>query len=173
MMNQVQCGAPLKKVSDIAGSSPALFVHAPFAQADDGQQSEDGGARDGQRPARREVARRQLWMPRQAVHLRPVDQQVERVQPAQCPVRVRAVQVRLHALRVQLLDALLRPRAQLGNGPELNRVRGARLRFSSGPFPSCEIGRATSELQSQSNLVCRLLLEKKKIKTSDHYRVFD
>src|SRR2546430_7762687 len=27
-----------------------------------------------------------------------------------------------------------------------------------------EIGRATSELQSQSNLVCRLLLEKKKAK---------
>src|SRR2546427_7225552 len=26
----------------------------------------------------------------------------------------------------------------------------------------------TSELQSQSNLVCRLLLEKKKIKTADH-----
>src|SRR5688572_32736986 len=34
-----------------------------------------------------------------------------------------------------------------------------------------EIGRATSELQSQSNLVCRLLLEKKKKKkpnSTDH-----
>src|SRR2546430_13049274 len=29
----------------------------------------------------------------------------------------------------------------------------------------------TSELQSQSNLVCRLLLEKKKKKNKDHYRV--
>src|SRR2546430_10078007 len=33
--------------------------------------------------------------------------------------------------------------------------------------PDEEIGRAQSELQSQSNLVCRLLLEKKKI--SRHY----
>src|SRR2546427_6812663 len=30
------------------------------------------------------------------------------------------------------------------------------------PLDGLEIGRATSELQSQSNLVCRLLLEKKK-----------
>src|SRR2546427_1138073 len=30
--------------------------------------------------------------------------------------------------------------------------------------PAAEIGRAHAELQSQSNLVCRLLLEKKKIK---------
>src|SRR2546427_1485061 len=32
-----------------------------------------------------------------------------------------------------------------------------------------EIGRAPSELQSQSNLVCRLLLEKKKKKTNHLY----
>src|SRR2546427_3366271 len=39
------------------------------------------------------------------------------------------------------------------------------------PFQRNQIGRATSELQSQSNLVCRLLLEKKKKKekyTDDH-----
>src|SRR2546427_5948697 len=34
---------------------------------------------------------------------------------------------------------------------------------------SDEIGRATSELQSQSNLVCRLLLEKKKKKNTKKY----
>src|SRR5688572_31574851 len=34
----------------------------------------------------------------------------------------------------------------------------------AAPRPMLEIGRATSELQSQSNLVCRLLLEKKKKK---------
>src|SRR5688572_32151499 len=47
----------------------------------------------------------------------------------------------------------------------------ARSRSSAGAAPGqpavgerrrAEIGRATSELQSQSNLVCRLLLEKKK-----------
>src|SRR2546427_2155304 len=34
-------------------------------------------------------------------------------------------------------------------------------------FIRYEIGRDTSELQSQSNLVCRLLLEKKKPRTTD------
>src|SRR2546427_7415154 len=33
-----------------------------------------------------------------------------------------------------------------------------------------EIGRAHSELQSQSNLVCRLLLEKKKIKKKERLK---
>src|SRR5690554_7447233 len=32
----------------------------------------------------------------------------------------------------------------------------------SADFVECEIGRATSELQSRPHLVCRLLLEKKK-----------
>src|SRR5688572_32516884 len=39
------------------------------------------------------------------------------------------------------------------------------------PFPAAELTRSeehTSELQSQSNLVCRLLLEKKKRPTSQH-----
>src|SRR2546430_13564598 len=40
---------------------------------------------------------------------------------------------------------------------------------SNGPVDT-EIGRATSELQSQSNLVCRLLLEKKKKNT--HYHIY-
>src|SRR5688572_32696926 len=34
-------------------------------------------------------------------------------------------------------------------------------------YGSSKIGRATSELQSQSNLVCRLLLEKKKKKKNN------
>src|SRR5688572_32499019 len=36
------------------------------------------------------------------------------------------------------------------------------LRRDGGSGPARQIGRHTSELQSQSNLVCRLLLEKKK-----------
>src|SRR5256885_17038337 len=69
MMSHVQCGAPLKKVSDIAASSPALLVHAPFAQAHDGQQSQNGRARHGQAPALGEVRRRQLRVARQAIDL--------------------------------------------------------------------------------------------------------
>src|SRR2546427_4605876 len=47
------------------------------------------------------------------------------------------------------------------------RRRGDRAR--SGAAARSEIGRATSELQSQSNLVCRLLLEKKKKITFGQY----
>src|SRR3989475_5059377 len=50
-------------------------------------------------------------------------------------------------------------RARGGHEPE----RGARLSTGSDPSRSEE---HTSELQSQSNLVCRLLLEKKKKKTT-------
>src|SRR2546430_6046634 len=39
---------------------------------------------------------------------------------------------------------------------------GAELRQEPRPAALHEIGKHTSELQSQSNLVCRLLLEKKK-----------
>src|SRR2546430_4088117 len=52
-----------------------------------------------------------------------------------------------------------RPRG--AGGPDPRHRRSAR-RVHEGAL---EIGRATSELQSQSNLVCRLLLEKKKKKT--------
>src|SRR2546430_8968204 len=51
--------------------------------------------------------------------------------------------------------------------------RGRRLRFPKAPAvrPTPDRVRSeehTSELQSQSNLVCRLLLEKKKNKSSTH-----
>src|SRR5207248_2470780 len=83
MMSQVQCGAPLKNVSDIAGSSPALLVHAPFPQAYDGQQSEDGRAGHGEAPALGEVRGRQLRMARQPVDLGLVHEEIEGVQPAE------------------------------------------------------------------------------------------
>src|SRR2546427_4180832 len=45
----------------------------------------------------------------------------------------------------------------------------ARVRSSAGPVgPSARSEEHTSELQSQSNLVCRLLLEKKKNKPNIH-----
>src|SRR5882762_1933195 len=47
MMSQVQCGAALKKVSDIARTSPAaaLLVHAPLTQAHERQHAQHCGAR--------------------------------------------------------------------------------------------------------------------------------
>src|SRR2546430_10192142 len=53
----------------------------------------------------------------------------------------------------------------IGRGSRSGRV--AYLTFDDGPNEQGAVGRSeehTSELQSQSNLVCRLLLEKKKNK---------
>src|SRR6266566_5150947 len=112
IMNQVQWGAPVKKESDISRASPgaALLVHAPLPQADERQHAQDGGARRREGGALGEVARRQLRVPRQAIHLGLVDQQVERIETAQRPVWVGAVQLGLDALRLELVDALVRPR---------------------------------------------------------------
>src|SRR2546426_9201976 len=44
-------------------------------------------------------------------------------------------------------------------------MRGVTVRTTPASRYSTEIGRATSELQSPCNLVCRLLLEKKKAST--------
>src|SRR6266700_777143 len=112
MMNQLQCGAPLKKVSDIPGTSPgaALLVHAPLPQADERQHAQYGGARRREGGALGEVARRQLRVPRQAIHLGLVDQQVERIETAVRTVWVGAVQLGLDAPSLELVDALVRPR---------------------------------------------------------------
>src|SRR2546430_8960252 len=55
---------------------------------------------------------------------------------------------------------------QLGQ-PPVNRLVEAQLAFLDQDHRSEE---HTSELQSQSNLVCRLLLEKKKIRRTDRLR---
>src|SRR5688572_31517654 len=59
-----------------------------------------------------------------------------------------------HAARHRARD---RARVRTGSADRERAARG----------PSVKIGRDTSELQSQSNLVCRLLLEKKKKKTKN------
>src|SRR2546425_7201100 len=130
MMNQVQWGAPVKKVSDMSRASPsaALLVHAPFPQADERQHAQYSGARRREGGALGEVPRRQLRVPWQSVHLGLVDQQVERIETAERPVGVGAVELGLDALRLELVDALVRPRPQLGDRPELNGVRRARFR---------------------------------------------
>src|SRR5438270_9840159 len=44
---------------------------------------------------------------------------------------------------------------------------------SAGGYADGRSEEHTSELQSQSNLVCRLLLEKKKKKTTSHFLLYD
>src|SRR5207247_7166395 len=70
----------------------------------------------------------QLWFVRQPVHFFFLNEQVEAVQPSKGSRRVRAVQVGIDALRLELVDPLLSPRPELGDRPELNRVGGARFR---------------------------------------------
>src|SRR5438094_3985176 len=54
---------------------------------------------------------------------------------------------------------LFRSRGSRGSGPAARRSCGVSI---SRGLPAREIGRAQSELQSPYDLVCRLLLEKKK-----------
>src|SRR2546430_10647269 len=120
MMNQVQCGAPLKNVSGGMTRAPRpararVFVHPPFAQADERQHTHDGRARHRETRALAEVLCRQLGMPWQAVYLGLVHQQVEGVQPAERSSRARAVQLRVDALGLELGDPFL------GAGPQLDR----------------------------------------------------
>src|SRR5438270_6078590 len=73
--------------------------------------------------------------------------------------------------------AALWPRRELpdgGSSPGAHRrARGRQSSVSRGSAPGDERSEEhTSELQSQSNLVCRLLLEKKKIHTKREYIAF-
>src|SRR2546427_9135498 len=58
-----------------------------------------------------------------------------------------------------------RPGAAGGAAADRRWPRAARA-VGPRPSPGCRSEEHTSELQSQSNLVCRLLLEKKKKKTN-------
>src|SRR2546430_13346584 len=59
-----------------------------------------------------------------------------------------------------------------GTDPELRYKRAVRLStipYFAGGILMCRSEEHTSELQSQSNLVCRLLLEKKKTKINNYF----
>src|SRR5712691_1816856 len=148
MMNQVQWGAPLKKVSDIGRSPRALLIHAPLPQADERQQAQHSAARHREPGALGKVAGRQLGPARQPVHLRLVHEEIERVEAAERSTGVGAVQLGLGALRLELVDPLLGPRAQLGDRAELDRVGRARLR-AGGLEPHLE------PIVAQGALLCR------------------
>src|SRR6266478_10242636 len=62
---------------------------------------------------------------------------------------------------LSLHDALPIPRRTASSAEPIDGWTGGRMHFTNRKRAR-EIGRHTSELQSQSNLVCRLLLEKKK-----------
>src|SRR5256886_8550779 len=68
---------------------------------------------------------------------------------------------------VHILVVGLRPALGLGNLLEVHLVPGLEVEFLDVAVERSE--EHTSELQSQSNLVCRLLLEKKKKKKKRSY----
>src|SRR5205823_10701245 len=133
MMNQVQCGAAVTKVSDIARPTLApatsgALVHSLFPETHQAQQSEDHRARHGKHRALLQVPRRELWVPGKAVHFWLIHQEIERVQAAQRPAGIGAVELRPGlTLRVQLLDSSLRALPQLSDRPELDGIGGTSL----------------------------------------------
>src|SRR6266704_6118606 len=109
------------------GGAAADRVHPPLAQAHEREQAEHRGAGSRERAAALQVAARELRVRGQAVDLGLVHQEIEGVQSAQRPVGVVTVEPGVDALRLELLDALLGPSAQLDDRPELDRVGRARL----------------------------------------------
>src|SRR5258706_12158765 len=70
---------------------------------------------------------------------------------------------------VQVADGSAHPSNRGPPGPNVHRIVCAPNRWPGIPFRSEE---HTSELQSLTNLVCRLLLEKKKSCTTAKHRTF-
>src|SRR3989454_1928572 len=105
----------------------AHVIHPSLAQADERQHAEHRRARERERGALGQIARRERRFPREPVDLRLVHEEVERVEPPERPVGVGAIQLGLDALRLELVDALVRPCPELRDRPELDRVGRARL----------------------------------------------
>src|ERR1044072_6605894 len=131
MMSQVQCGGPVKKVSDIAGSSapPHDRVDAVLPNSEQREETQDHGGRAREQRASPESAAGEPRVGRQPVGLRLVHQEVERVEAAQGVVGIGAVQVRLRfPLGVQLVYPPMRPLPQLAHRAELDQTGRAALR---------------------------------------------
>src|SRR6266550_3163016 len=131
MMNHVQCGDAVKKVSDIHDSF--LLVDPPFPDSDQREHAEYRGRRDRERATLLQAVAGKLRIGGEAVHFRVVHQQIERVQAAERAVWVVTVEPGAHfALRLELVHALLRADAQLADGAELDRI--SRTRFGARGF---------------------------------------
>src|SRR5258708_15236331 len=116
---------------------PVLLLRASIAEVEDA--GEGDGDRSHHRPDRsgNEIARRHLRIGRQSVDFRSVDEQVERIQPAQ-HLLVGAVEIGLALPRlVQLLHARLRSLSKLADGPKLNRLGRAGFR-AGGLHPALQ-----------------------------------
>ena len=125
-------------------SIPRLFgetVHAALAEGDRAEGDHAEGAADAERRCRGNRLGGELSLRRQAVDLRLVDQEKERVQPAEDLV-VRAVEVgvlrlsRVSRLGVELLHALVGDPVQLLDRAELDRLGRAGL-GAGGLSPAC------------------------------------
>src|SRR3989442_1593080 len=100
LRNRPSSAAP-PRADRTANSPNKRSAHAPKEMGDHPLNLSAGpvaGAGHGEGRARGEVARRQLRVARQPVHLRLVHEQVERVEPAERAIRVCAVQLGLDAL---------------------------------------------------------------------------
>src|SRR5205823_1229275 len=124
---------PRKKYQTIIISQPGvLSIVAPLppvAECEQGAQADDQRRADGQERVDDHVALRELRILRQVVRAGPREQEEERVEAAEKPLRVGAVELRvLEAHRLERLDALLRLGDQVVAEAELDRLGRARLR---------------------------------------------
>src|ERR1700694_2763914 len=115
----------------------SVLLRASTAEVEDAGQGDDDRSQHRIDRSGNEIARRHLRIGRQSVDFRSVDEQVERIQPAQHLV-VGAVEIRLVlADLVQLLYPRLRSLSKLADGPKLNRLGRAGFR-AGGLHPALQ-----------------------------------
>src|SRR5262245_45569975 len=108
--------------------STVASLVAPLAEGHDRADTDDEGRPHRHQRVGKDVALGQERLLRQGVGRRLVEQEEERVEPAERPLRVGAVELRvLVAHLLELRDPLFRLGHQLVPEPELDRLGGARL----------------------------------------------
>src|SRR5256886_17384298 len=84
-------------------------------------------SRERERSALGQVARRERRFPREPADLRLVHEEVARIEPAERPTGIGPIPPGLDPPSLELVDALLRPRAPFDARPALERGQGAGL----------------------------------------------
>src|ERR1700738_1643390 len=114
---------------------PSVLLPPSIAEVEDAGEGDDDRSQHRIDRSGKEIARGHLRIGRQSVDFRSVDEQVERIQPAQ-HLLVGAIEIRLVLARpVQLLYPRFRSLSKLADGPKLNRLGRAGFRAGGVPPP--------------------------------------
>src|ERR1700737_1902668 len=116
---------------------PPVLLRASIAEVEDAGEGDNKPSPPPIYRSGKEIARGHLRIGRQSVDFRSVDEQVERIQPAQ-HLLVGAIEIRLVLARpVQLLYPRFRSLSKLADGPKLNRLGRAGFR-AGGLHPALQ-----------------------------------